>query len=401
MAKKSNKSQKDIRRSLIESFSKSILEASQCYGKTPALITKAEYNEFAELSDWDIRKLGGFNNLKKVIFPFDDQDLSGIRENQRMKLYVSKIERELGDKQSFEKNSLLLIESALKNIKVSKVKLPKRKKTKSKKDMTMELQVSDVHYGKKTDTFNLEICRERMKALTTVFLKEMEQKEVDFNVEHVIIALIGDLLESSTMHGSESMIGCEFTNPKQMASAIESLFHDTILPIALTGVRITIPCITGNHDRHDPRKTYNSPGLNNLSFVIYKSLKLLAEASGLSNVEFIIPEDSFTILDIYGSNVLYEHGDELQNTTKNVILGHMEKRGRQVKKRIHMSRWGHWHEYVCYDRGAIIVNESVCGQDSYAKVKGYDSTAGQTINFYIDTESRPTSFYYSFPVYLG
>ena len=78
----------------------------------------------------------------------------------------------------------------------------------------------------------------------------------------------------------------------------------------------------------------------------------------------------------------------------------MEKRGRQVNKQLHMSRFGHWHEYVCYDRGRIIINESVCGQDSYARMKGFVSTAGQTINYYVDTKARPTSFYYSFPVFL-
>lgn len=395
------KSQKELRKELMEKFSSAILEASQVYGKIPALVTKAEYGEYTEVSDWELRKHGGFNNLKKIIFPFDDQDLASIRETQKMKNYISKLERELGDKQSFQNNALSLVESVIKKLKVKKVNIPKRKKDKRKKDMTMELQLSDIHYGKKTDTYNLDICKSRMATLSSVFLKEFEQKEDDFNVEKVIIAIIGDILESYSMHGKESALSCEFTNPVQMVSAIESIFNDIILPIASTGVELVIPCITGNHDRHDPKKTYNSPGLNNLSFVVYSALEMLAKSSGLKNVEFIIPEDSYVVLDVYGSNVLYEHGDELANTTKNVILGHMEKRGRQVKKRIDMSRFGHYHEYICYDRGAIIINESVCGQDSYAKVKGYDSTAGQTINFYIKTKDRPTSFYYSFPVYLG
>jgi len=43
----------------------------------------------------------------------------------------------------------------------------------------------------------------------------------------------------------------------------------------------------------------------------------------------------------------------------------------------------------------------VCGQDSYAEIKGFNTSAGQTINYYVDTKARPSSFYYSFPVYLG
>jgi len=401
MSKAKPKSQKEQRKEIVEKFSKAILEASQTYGKDPALVTKAEYTEFTELPEWQIRKIGGFNNLKKVVFPFDEQDLASIREQQRAKNYISKLERDLGDKQSFERNALLLVENAIKKLKPKSLKIPKKTSPKTKRKMTMELMLSDIHYGKKTDTFNLEVCRSRMKKLTEVFLLEMEQKEKTYNVERVVLALIGDILESYTMHGKESALSCEFTNPVQMVSAIESIFEDTIVPIAKTGVKITIPCITGNHDRHDPKKTYNQPGMNNLSYVVYKSIEMLAKSYNLKNVEFIIPKDSYTVLDIYGSNVLYEHGDELQNTAKNTILSHMEKRGRQVKKQLHMSRFGHWHEYVCYDRGRIIINESVCGQDSYAKVKGFVSTAGQTINYYVDTKNRPTSFYYSFPVYLG
>lgn len=401
MKKAKKKSQKELRKELVSKFEKAVLEASQAYGKSPSLVTAAEYNEFAELSEWELRKLGGYNNLKKIVFPASDKDLATSSEHKRIKSYVNRLEKQLGNQQAFEKRVTELVENTLKNLPKKKIAVKKRSPQKGKKKMTVELMLSDIHYGKKTEDFDLATCRSRMNDLVDVFLKEVEIKEKAFNVEKVIIALIGDIIESYTMHSKESALSCEFSNPMQMVAAIESLYYDVILPIAKTGKEIVIPCITGNHDRHDPKKTYNNPGLNNLSFVIYKSIKMLAESNGLKNVEFIIPEGSYTILDVYGSNILYEHGDELKSTAKNVIQSHMEKRGRQEGKMVHMSRFGHWHEYVCYDRGAIIINESVCGQDSYALVKGYNSTAGQTINYYVDTKDRPSSFYYSFPVYLG
>jgi hypothetical protein len=78
----------------------------------------------------------------------------------------------------------------------------------------------------------------------------------------------------------------------------------------------------------------------------------------------------------------------------------IEKRSKQLGVQIKMLRGGHWHEYVCYERGRIIINESACGQDSYAKVKGFTTTAGQVINFYVDDKKLPNSFLYSYPVYL-
>ena len=78
----------------------------------------------------------------------------------------------------------------------------------------------------------------------------------------------------------------------------------------------------------------------------------------------------------------------------------MNNRSKQLGKVIDFGRFGHYHEYACYDRGRIIINESVCGQDSYANVLGHSSTAGQTINYYIETKTRPTCFFKSFPVWL-
>jgi len=394
-------SQKDMRKELISKFSEAIIQASKTYGVDNSLVTKAQFTEFSELSDWELRKLGGFDSIKKSVFPFDgDQDLASIRELGNAKAYIAKLERGLGDKQSFEKRALDTIIDSIKSLKIRKSKI-KKKTLNKKKKMTMELMISDVHYGKKTESFNLDVCQKRMQKVTEVFLGELEQKEKFFNVEKVVVALIGDIIESYSMHGQESALACEFANPRQVQESINSLFYDVLYPIAETGIKVVVPAVTGNHDRTEHKKTLNNPGENNLTWIIYNTLKLLSEAHNFSNITFDIPKCGYTHLDIYGSIVLYEHGDELGNVNKDTIFKHMEKRGRQIKKQIHMARFGHYHEYVCFDRGKAIVNESVCGQDSYALEKGFDSTAGQTINFYVETSTRPTSFYYSFPIFLG
>jgi len=401
MSKKGKKlTVKQERKLLVTKFSSAIMKASKAYGVDPAQVTKGQYGEYSDLSEWDLRKIGGFN-VKKALFPYEgDLDLASISDNGKTKRYISKLEKELGNIKSFEEMALSTIKSSIKDLNIKKVKLPKKKKSKNKK-MTMELQLSDIHFGKKSEEFDLDICRERLQKLTSVFLGELEQKEKSFNVEKIVIALLGDIIESYHMHGQESALSCEFNTPKQVQESIQSLFWDTIYPIALTGIDIVIPAVTGNHDRVEHKKTLNNPGENNLTWIIYNTLLMLVEAHNLKNVEFIIPRCGFTSLNIYGSNVLYEHGDELKNPAKDTILKHMEKRGRQLKLILHMSRFGHWHEAVCFDRGRAIINESVCGQDSYAREKGFDSTAGQTINYYVETDNRPTSFYYSFPVWLG
>ena len=223
-----------------------------------------------------------------------------------------------------------------------------------------------------------------------------------YNVNEIIISLIGDVIESYTMHGGESALSCEFGNSRQIQEAMDGLFNYVILPIARTGVSIHIPAVAGNHDRTEKNRTFNYPGENYVTWIIYNAIKKYCELAGLDNVTFDIPKDSYTTYDLFGKHtILYEHLDNISSPTKKVLDELIKKRERQVEKRISMIRGGHWHELAIFDRGRAIVNESVCGQDSFAKVKGYASSPGQVINFYIDDDNLPNGYLYSYPVYLG
>lgn len=353
------------------------------------------------LTTWKLREFGGLSSIKQY-FPKTSKDLAAIKTQKELTAYINKLEKDLGEKLNYEKKLLNTIYGAIKNLKPKKYKIKKKAVPKSKTKMTMELMLSDIHYGKKSKTFNLAICRQRMQKLTRVFIEEMKIKEKQgYIVERFILALIGDIIESYTMHGTESALSCEFGNARQIQEAIDSIFTDIILPLSKIGVEVTIPAVCGNHDRTEMKRTYNDPGENYMTWIIYHALERYCKLSGLSNVTFQIPTDSYTTVKIYRDIVLYEHFDELKATTKVAIKALINKRSEQTGKRITMARGGHWHEYVCYDRGMGIINESACGQDSYARVKGYNSKAGQTINFYSNDKSLPNDFLYSYPVSLG
>lgn len=379
-----------------------IRKASEALKVHPSEVNKSQFFEYADnqVSPWDLRELGGLSTIKATYFPVE-KELAIIRQEKEISKYVRKLEDKASAKLLLDEQIEKLIKEAVSGVKIEKIKVEKPKIVQGT-NMTIELMLSDIHYGKKTANFNLAICRDRMRRLTEVFLKEMQRKTKEgYNVERIIIALIGDLIESYTMHGLESASGCEFGNSQQVQAAITSLFHDVIVPIAKTGVKIDVPAVTGNHDRTEHSRTMQEPGVNNLTWIIYKALEEMSAIAGLKNVKFTIPTGSYVIFDIYKNKALYEHGDNTKSSAKRSFEALMEQRGRQNNVSLDFGRFGHYHEYACYDRGRIIVNESVCGQDSFAEVKGYNSHAGQTINFYVDTKNRPNSFYYSFPVALG
>lgn len=296
---------------------------------------------------------------------------------------------------------LSALEGVVKAANLTKIQVPKVTLNKHKPDMTLELMLSDIHYGKKTDTFDLKVCRERIREVVAVTLEELEKAKEHYSVSKIILALLGDIIESFSMHGLESAAACELGNMEQIQSAIESLFYDVVVPLAKTGLEIQAVCITGNHDRTETNRTYVTPGRSNVTWVIYNMLKMLSGAHGLKNVTFTIPEGPYAVVGIYGFKCLYEHGDQKGiSTAKQVLTKHLANRSRQVGEVLHFLRIGHFHEYTCYGRGEIIINDSVPGPDGYSDAHGYNSHAGQTLNFYIATKERPNCFYKSFPIYL-
>lgn len=286
-------------------------------------------------------------------------------------------------------------------IQVDKIKIPRRPKPpKRMTKMVAELMISDVHVGKVTDNFNLEVCKDRINQLVAVVLNELDTAGKQFRLEKVIVALLGDIVESQTMHGVESAKGCEFGNSKQVVEAVKLLFFNLLLPLAQTGIPIDVPCVPGNHDRTEHKRTYHNPGEENLTFIIYTMLEELCKAHGLSNVTFAITQGSYVLHEVFGNFILYEHGDNTRACDKKTLEAHLNKRQSQLGVVVDFLRLGHWHEYVCFGRGRIIVNDSVPGPDSFSDTLGFNSHAGQTLNFYIPTRERPNCFYKSFPIYL-
>lgn len=278
--------------------------------------------------------------------------------------------------------------------KVGKVKTPKPpKKYPNRFPMVMELLLSDLHFGKlvKEDNepcFNEKIARNRLKQVTSVFLKELHMAQKHYNVERIVVALLGDMIESFEMHNIESARGCEYGTAKQIWACIDALLFEVFLPLAETGIHIDVPAVTGNHDRSERKRTYENPGENNWTYIIYKTLESMLVGRGYKNVKFIIPASPYCTLDIFGYTVLYEHFDNVRGASRESFDKLMRKRGRQLGRMVDMMRGGHFHEYNMYGNGEVIVNGSLSGSDSFADVIGYKSEPCQVLNYYLDIPGK-------------
>jgi len=373
-------------------------------------VSKRAYDEIAgkfnkkfdtEITEIDAQQI--FEKYKNIELKATDEHnlkkLKDIARTKKSNSFTAKENRTILQLWNDRDDILKAVRAAAKEInkvKVKKIKLPKSKK---KKNMTKELLLSDIHFGKKTDEFNLEICKQRLEEVVHATIGEINRDSKDYNIDRLVIGLLGDIIENYNMHVLESAKGCEFGNSRQVYEALSNLFKIVIQPLAQLNIPITVVAVTGNHDRDGQKRTYHNPGEENFTYIIYNALKDFAEIAGLKNVEFIIPKEPWAIIEIYGNKVLYEHYDNAKNPDRKGLENLMTKRAHQLSEVIDYMRGGHFHEPTSFKNGRIQINGCLTGNDSFATVLGFNSEASQTLNSFVDSKRR-YKMYRSFNILL-
>jgi len=345
---------------------------------------RRQFQRHKELADSDVY------NIKQ---------LKAIHRTKKANGLVSKENRTILQIWNDRDDILDAIKEATKEINRIKVKPLKLPKSKKKKSMTKELLLSDIHFGKKTDSFNLEVCKKRLKEVVHATIGEIHRDSKDYNVDEIIVGLLGDIIENYSMHVLESARGCEFGNAKQIYEALINIFKIVIVPLNQLGIKMRVVCVTGNHDRDGVNRTYHNPGEENFTHIIYHAIKDLAETAGLKNIEFIIPKEPWAILQVYDNNVLYEHYDNCKNSDRKGLETLMTKRANQLGVIIDYMRGGHFHEPTSFRNGRIQINGCLTGNDSFANVLGFNAEASQTLNSFVNS-SRRHKMYKSFNILL-
>lgn len=339
----------------------------------------------------------------KNYFDRDDIALKKLKDIARVKKsnsYTSKENRIILQALNDWDDVIDAVNQAARDINKIKFKTLRLPKSKKKKGMTKELLLSDIHFGKLTEGFNLEVLKQRLDEVVHATVGEIERDSKEYNVDEIIVAFLGDIIENYSMHVLESAKGCEFGNAKQIYEALKCLFKQVIVPLNQLGVPMRVVGVTGNHDRDGAQKTFHHPGEENFTHVIYNAIKDMSEIAGLKNIEFIIPRDPWAVIEIYGNKVLYEHYDNAKSPDRKALETLMTKRAHQLNMIIDYMRGGHFHEPTSFRNGRIQINGCMTGNDSYATVLGYNGEASQTLNSFVDSKNRRYKMYRSFNILL-
>lgn len=134
---------------LLNRVKKAIEAAAIELDKKPFLITKTDVlsNDYG-ITEWDLRKLGGIDKVKKAHFQFQEAELGEIHKLTKEKSYVSKLEKQLGEKIAYEE--MLFDHFALLEFPKLSSKSKISQSTK-KKNRHIVVSLNDCHYGAVVD----------------------------------------------------------------------------------------------------------------------------------------------------------------------------------------------------------------------------------------------------------
>jgi len=327
------------------------------------------------------------SNQKKLV----ESALNKNIKNQTLQEIVQQSNEEL--KKYLKDNNINQV------IKTNSIKI-KNNNISKKPNIAIFLMISDTHNGKLVYTYDVktnqkvvlfdeEVFKARTTRVSDVFKDYCLRLSKDYNLDKVYFLFMGDLIENSEMHGRESLLNCEYGNSMQVSNSIIDFLDLLLVPIT-TFIRTVNPkvkflskCITGNHDRLTEGKTYSSPGLDDLSYIIYKQLEYSSNLLGLK-IDWEISQHKHLLFNCYGVNILLEHGDEVKALSVVALQARKKKLEDFYGVKIDMFLIGHFHSFLQIGC-EILVNLSLCGQDSYAENLGFKSRAGQVAFSLIET----------------
>jgi len=321
-------------------------------------------------------------------------------ENNRLRTITRKIVDSERTKDDVLKGILLAVE-AIKPL----PPIPVKTVTKSNKCITVELLFSDLQIGKLMSTYNTQVAIKRLKEYTAVVIDRIAAYKLQgYDVEKIVFAQLGDIIESDKKHDNSAR-ATDTGTATQLADAITYITTLVLEPLALLGIPMDVVCITGNHDHDAHGLVMFNPGKEQLSWPMYQAMRMICEAKGFEHVKFIIPEGAFTIYDIYGCAVLYEHGVGVAASEAG-MRKRMADRTKQIKKFITLFRMGDKHNICRFNNDTMVVNGAFFGDDregsEYSGICGYDGYPAQIMFAHVKRKDNfRTTIFDSLSIQLG
>lgn len=225
--------------------------------------------------------------------------------------------------------------------------------------------------------FNPKIAKKRLDNYFINLVKLVSHHQRNYDIKRHIIALLGDIIggyihdelaQTNAMTPLEAIAYAKTTLMSGFKYLQENLQVETI----------DVVCIVGNHGRTTDKLQYRNLTQTSYEYFLYKDLQEMCKMVGFDKFNFIIPNASMAVLELFSKRYLFIHGNQFKY--QGGIGGLYVPLLRYFAKMAHTFNidrmfFGHFHTSVGIKQA--VGNGSVKGYDSYALGKGLDFEVAQ------------------------
>jgi predicted phosphodiesterase len=302
-------------KALEKQFIRSMKRIARELNKEESEITKAQFvsHDAENISDWDLRKAGGFSNLKKLHFP-DDAALDAKYGSKLISSHRNKLDKTYGQALFFEKELLTAVKETLAETPLIVHPPVKPLKNSKKAQRSIVAAISDTHFGANISKDELHGLNEFNWTVASRRLAHYIEQVVHYKMDHrketdLVLQLNGDII-AGLIHNQEWFVDLLTT---QFSGTI-NILAQAISFAAQHFPKVKVVCTTGNHGRNIGKADKGRAATHkwdSYEHMIYVSLKEILKS--YSNVEFHIPEAPLAVYKVQGHNVVQTHGDTVIN----------------------------------------------------------------------------------------
>lgn len=209
------------------------------------------------------------------------------------------------------------------------------------------LALSDLHGGKKTDSFDLDILDKRLDALFYNQAKLLDIIGRAYKIQKLHLLFLGDFIDGDSVYPTQKSHLDERANyPLSQAGTLTDMLVPRIADTqAQLGIPVQIDAVRGNHGRAG-RFTHES---NNWDIAVYDLIQ--RELRYKPNFEVNISDRFAHITDIQGHGVLIYHGAGIRSYAQLPMYGITQrilKWKQGMQKDFKISVMGHFHSFMDY-----------------------------------------------------
>jgi len=242
------------------------------------------------------------------------------------------------------------------------------------------LQVSDTHFGKLTQTYNIDVAQARFEKLVDKTLSIVALHRNAYPIKHLHIFFLGDIVEGEGIFPTQ---GAHLdAHAVKQALVPSQTVAGQLSRLACNFQTVTAHCVNGNHGR----TSRFAAECANWDRVFYEVTKLAT--ANVPNIAWDLPsldyDEWHKFAQVFNTRFLLIHGDQIRMTLNLPFYGVTTRVSRWAssKKVSGFDAVASAHFHVCYKlwwgQKAVYANGTTVSDDDFAlKGLGMESTERQ------------------------